>query len=123
MSLRQTRGGTPSPGVFGLGSGDQGSPRDSRSPGPSEQVRVSALRLYNLHPCSRGHRLPVPKDHAHPSELGLGPDPAQGPWDGGLATSGPQGQRPSPTNSPPDPHSPFWLLVHVPQLAQVPPGG
>ena len=63
MSLRQTRGRTLSPGVFGLGSGDQGSHWDSRSPGPSEQVRSSALRLYHLRPCSRGPHLPVPKEH------------------------------------------------------------
>lgn len=63
---------------------------------PSEQVRLSTLRLYNLYPSS----VPV-QEQAYPTGL-LGSRPSSGPW----KVRGPpavlRGQRPSPTTSPAD---------------------
>lgn len=40
-----------------------------------------------------------------------------GGWSGPAnPTEGSSGQRPNPSNSPPDPHCPMWVLVHIFQL-------
>lgn len=77
--------------------------------------RAQPTQLFKANPPAR-HA----KEHAWPAGLRLGWDPSQGLWEGGLAPPtllrGPQGQKPNPSNSPPDPHCPMWVLLHIFQL-------
>lgn len=89
-------------GLCGLGLGDQGGHGDAHF--------LGALGASESPPSDDTTYTTVSKDCACPTGLGVGPDPAQGLWEGGPALPallrGPQGPRSSLTNSPvtPLPH-------------------